>query len=687
MNAAPVAGQEDYRSRLGVATANGCALLVLMAVGLAFVLLVAQRHTDFGPYNRGLTGGRIEDTLGDRSFLIGRGIAALLFGVAGWYLMRHRPRVVLGPLVMAAGVGNALAVAGAQVVVLSQFGGHELPGAAVALWFFNWGLAVEPVAMAVILVLFPEGRWPAGALRWLGAVSVALCCAGLLHALVSPLEPDPAGPLASLSHPLGLSVLPGLEGFLLIFPGVMLSNAILVVRWLRARGELRLVLRSLAVMTLVLSVPRFAFGQEVAVDSLSTVVLLVLIIGGVLRHRVYGIDVVVNRTLVYSALTVVVAAVYGALVGVVSVFGSETGVAHGLVPAIGAAFSLLPARQRVQRVVNRFLYGERDEPYRVVSRVGAQLEAAGSAEQLLPAVLESLVQALRVPYAAVELHTSAGTVRRAEHGTAVDDIERFPLIHQGDGLGDLVVGRRSGESALASADRHLLEAIARQVAVAAANLLLTEELVRSRERVINAAEDERRRLRRDLHDGLGPVLTAAATRVDASRNLVRRDVDKADDLLRHVRSDLTNALEDLRRLVYALRPPALDQLGLLGALREHVQRSAIPITLHVPETLPELPPALEVAAYRIVTEATTNVARHAGASSCTVSILADSELRIEVSDDGPGRRTWSPGVGLSSMRERTLELSGHWTAGPGPDGGGRVVVELPLRSGSRGAGE
>lgn len=660
---------------------------MLVAVGAAFVLLVAQRQTDFGPYNRGLTAGGIEDALAERPFLIGRGVSALLFGAAGWYLMRHRPQVTLGPLVLAAGVGNALAVAAAQLVVLSQFGGHELPAANVALWFFNWGLAVEPVAMAAVFVLFPEGRWPAGVLRWLGFLSVGLCCVGLLHALVSPLETDPAGPLASLRHPLGLSVLPRLDDFVLIFPGLLLSNVILVVRWLRARGELRLVLRSLAVMTIVLTLPRFVFDQEVTVDSLSTVVLLVVIIGGVLRHRIYGVDVVLNRTLVYAVLTVIVASVYAALVGVVNVLGSEVGVAEGLFPTIGAAFSLLPARQRVQRMVNRFLYGERDEPYTVVSRVGARLEAAGSADQLLPAVLESLIQALRLPYAAVDLHTSAGTVRHIEQGTPVDDVECFPLTHQGEGLGDLVVGRRAGESALGSADRHLLEDIARQVAVAAANVMLTEELVRSRERVINAAEEERRRLRRDLHDGLGPVLTAAATRVDASRNLIRRDAHQADDLLRHVRNDLTTALDDLRRLVYALRPPALDQLGLLGAIREHVRRSPIPVVLDLPETLPELPPALEVAAYRIVTEAVTNVGRHAGASSCTVTISCSAGLRIEVCDDGQGRKAWTPGVGLSSMRERTVELGGHWRAGPSRDGGGRVLADLPLRNGSRGAEE
>jgi signal transduction histidine kinase len=671
--------EQDQPSRLVTRTADAAALLAVGAVLLAFVLLIAQRRTDFGPYDGGLEAGHIEDYLAVRSFWAARGVSALLFAAGGWYLIRHRPRVVLGPLALAAGVGNALAVAGSQWVVLSQFGGHHLPGAEIELWTTQWGLAVEPVVLAAIFVLFPDGTWPARGLRWLSFLSVALCGAGLLHAVLGPGEVDPAGPLAPLGPPLGFSVLPGLDDFLLIGPGLLLATVILIVRWRRAGGELRRVLRSLAVVTLVLAIPSFVFGAGTA-DSLSTVVVLIVVVAGVLRHRVYGIDLVLNRTLVFVALTATVAAVYGALVGLVSLVGRDVGPVEGLVPAVAAAFTLFPARLRVQRMVNRFLYGERDEPYAVLSRIGARLEAAGSAGYLLAAVLESLVQALRVPYAAVDLYTSSGTVRHVEHGEAVVDVERFPLVHQGLALGDLVVGRRGGERALAPADRRLLEDVARQIAVAAANVTLTEELIRSRERVINAAEEERRRLRRDLHDGLGPVLTAAATRVDASRNLLRRDAEHADDLLRHVRADLTNALEDLRRVVYALRPPALDQLGLLGALREHVCRAPIPVVLHLPDRLPELSPALEVAAYRIVSEAVTNVTRHARASCCTVSISCSRSLRIEVCDDGPATGTWTPGVGLSSMRERTVELGGQWAAGPDPDGGGRVLVELPLRA-------
>jgi signal transduction histidine kinase len=310
--------------------------------------------------------------------------------------------------------------------------------------------------------------------------------------------------------------------------------------------------------------------------------------------------------------------------------------------------------------------------------VGAQLEAAGTASQLLPGVADAIADALRVPYVAIEIDEAGGALARTEHGTPVQDVTLFPLVHQGRTLGRFVVGHRTGQPSFSAAERDLMENIARQAAVAAANVVLTQELLRSRDRVINAAEDERRRLRRDLHDGLGPTLTAAASRIDACRNLLRRDPERADDLLRDVRVDLTSSLDDLRRLVYALRPPALDQLGLVGALREHVRRCPLPVILEAPSSLPDLPPAVEVAAYRIVTEAVTNVTRHANASLCTVSVSCDNRLRIEVRDDGAQNAPWTPGVGLSSINERTSELGGACTAGPADDGGGRLLVELPL---------
>ena len=441
-------------------------------------------------------------------------------------------------------------------------------------------------------------------------------------------------------------------------------------------------LRWLAVVNLASIAVTPLFVVLPAGDLISTVevvLLLIVVTVVVLANQVYGIEVVLNRALVYTLLTVVVAALYGTGVGVLALLGENVGGPWTIVVAIASAFSLAPARQRVQRLVNRFLYGERDEPYAVIGRLATRLEATGTAEQLVPSLLESIVDVLRLPSAAVEMRGEDGSTRRIAHGADRPDggSIRFPLVHQGDQIGALVIGLRPGQDALGPRETRLMRDIARQVAVAASNVMLTEALIQSRERIVHTAEEERRRLRHDLHDGLGPVLTAAASKVDASRNLLAKDLPRAGGLLDSVRGDLGTALGELRRLVYALRPPVLDELGLSRALAEQLEHAAIPVRLTCTADLSGLPAAVEIAAYRIVTEAVTNVARHAGASLCEVTISRGGRLTLDIRDDGPTIQPWTPGVGLTSMRERATALGGVWQAGPTSDGG-RVHVELPL---------
>ena len=220
-------------------------------------------------------------------------------------------------------------------------------------------------------------------------------------------------------------------------------------------------------------------------------------------------------------------------------------------------------------------------------------------------------------------------------------------------------------------------------------LRLSADLQRSRERLVTAREEERRRLRRDLHDGLGPQLSSQALTIDAIRKLMRRDPDVAERLLLDLKADAQEAVADIRRLVYGLRPPALDDLGLLGALRESAQQYSVKglrVSVEAPEELPPLSAAVEVAAYRIAQEALTNVARHAGADYCTVSLAIDesSVLCVVVRDDGrgiPGLQVHLPvrvGVGLTSMRERATELGGSLVVEPLAEGGTRVRARLPL---------
>ena len=259
------------------------------------------------------------------------------------------------------------------------------------------------------------------------------------------------------------------------------------------------------------------------------------------------------------------------------------------------------------------------------------------------------------------------------------------MSYQGEPVGQLILAPRLGESGFGAADRRLLDDLARQAGVAAHTVRLTDALKRSRERLVTAREEERRRLRRDLHDGLGPALAAQTLKVGAARALYPRDPASADRLLGELERDIAAALADIRRLVYNLRPPALDELGLCAAIREcaaqyHAQgASELRITVEAPEHLPSLPAAIEVAAYRIAQEALANVVRHAGARNCRIRLALGALLELEIADDGVGlpdqRRI---GVGLTSMRERAEELGGTCVIEAAPGGGTLVRARLPL---------
>jgi signal transduction histidine kinase len=258
------------------------------------------------------------------------------------------------------------------------------------------------------------------------------------------------------------------------------------------------------------------------------------------------------------------------------------------------------------------------------------------------------------------------------------------LVYQGEPVGQLILAPRSGETSFGEADRRLLDDIAHQAGVAAHAVQLTADLQRSRERLVTAREEERRRLRRDLHDGLGPQLATQTLKLEAARDLVPVDPGRAVELLSGLIDDSQSAIADIRQLVYALRPPALDELGLISALREQIAHYAsdrLSTTLDAPERLPSLPAAVEVAAYRIVQEALTNVLKHARANACSIRLALVGKgphrtLGLEVQDDGVGlpaqHRT---GIGLSSMRERAEELGGAFMIESGR--GTRVSAYLP----------
>jgi signal transduction histidine kinase len=335
------------------------------------------------------------------------------------------------------------------------------------------------------------------------------------------------------------------------------------------------------------------------------------------------------------------------------------------------------------------MYGDRDDPYRVVSRLGQRLEATLAPEAVLPTIVETVAQALKLPYAAMTLKQENEFVIVASYGTLPSEVIRLPLVYQSEQVGELVLAPRGPSESFSPADRALFEDLARQAGMAAHAVRLTADLKRltmdlqrSRERLVTAREEERRRLRRDLHDGLGPQLASLTLKLETARNRLAHD-QLAETLLSDLAERTQATVADIRRLVYALRPPALDELGLLSALRELTLQSGnqISMRLDAPACLPELPAAVEVALYRIAQEALTNVVRHAHARHCDLRLTLDeaaSWLVLSIQDDGsglpPSRRV---GVGLVSMRERAEELGGTWTIEPVESGGTRVLARLP----------
>ena len=411
----------------------------------------------------------------------------------------------------------------------------------------------------------------------------------------------------------------------------------------------------------------------------------------ILRSHLWDIDIIINRTLVYGTLTASIVGMYVLVVGYLgALFRTGSTLLISLIATGLVAVLFQPLRSLLQRGVNRLMFGERDEPYKVISRLGQRLEATLAPDAVLPTLVETVAQALKLPYAAITLKQGDHFVAAAAYGSLQQSLTRLPLIYQTEQIGELLLAPRAPGETFTSADRALLNDLARQAGVAAhavrltANLQrLTGELQHSRTQLVTTQEEERRRLRRDLHDGLGSALTSVTFQLDAACNLLDHDPQAVRTLLMELKGQMQTSIADIRRLVYNLRPPILDEWGLVAALREQVaqyQLNQVQVTVDAPGSLPALPAAVEVAAYRIALEALANVIRHARAGTCAIRLdVTDDVLIVEIQDNGSGLPPdYHAGVGISAMRERAAELGGSCVIEHVATGGTRVSARLPL---------
>jgi len=405
---------------------------------------------------------------------------------------------------------------------------------------------------------------------------------------------------------------------------------------------------------------------------------------GILRYRLYDIDVWVNRTLVYVALVGVVALAYALVTVLGTWWWRDNELIGPMALAVLLGIGFQPVRARAQRAVDRFVYGRRKEPYAVLTDLGRQLESVLPPDQVLETLARQVCVALKLPYAAAALADSslAATWPADQPVPPPGRPEVFQLCWQEQQLGTLLVVSAPGDD-LTAADRELLDGLARQAGAAIRAATLNDDLRRSRERILGAREDERRRLQRDLHDGLGPTLASLYQRVDVARSMMRKDPEAAEALLVDVGEQTRLVIDEIRSLVRALHPPELE-LGLPAAIEASAAHLPNLACVEVnSEPLPVLPSAVETAAYRIAVEALTNAARHASATRATVALTAsDRELTLTVADDGRGIPADAhAGTGLRSMRERADELGGSLDISAEPTGGTRVTAVLPLREG------
>jgi signal transduction histidine kinase len=680
------------------------------------------------------------------------GMLSLVYPTIGALIVSRLPRNPVGWIFCGVGLLYQLQHVALAYSNYAVAEGDTFPWGEYVAWISAWvGFAGLILACVFLMLLFPDGRLLSRG--WL-IVALAAVLGAALAALADGFYPGRLLAHGYIENPLGATGTIGrqliaygsLAASKLLASGLLLVSTLAalfppVVRLRRASGDARQQLKWFLYAAVPAAVVQSAFLVEVIISNRSTnsmfemmnsfamfeihdvfslfgitaaeifngtsyvpafVLLLLAVFAciAILRHKLYDIDRLINRTLVYGALSACVIGTYVlAVVALGAVFQAPGNIAVSLVATALVAILFQPLRSRFQRDINRMMYGDRDDPSAVTSRLGQRIEAALAPEAVLPTVVETIAQALKLPYVAILLKEGEGYRTGAAYGSPPEEPEALPLVYQREEIGRLVIAPRAPGERLSEADRRLLKDLARQAEVAVHAVRLTSDLQRSRERLVTTREEERRRLRRDLHDGLGPTLASFALKLDAARKLVRSKPGDTEVLLSRLKDQTQETVSDVRRLVYGLRPPALDDLGLVGAIRQQAEihgfvacegfsgdargeDEPVFFSIEAPEGLPSLPAAVEVAAYRTVQEALTNVARHAHATSCRVRISVDrarSVLELEVTDDGvgmpEGRRA---GVGLSSMRERAEELGGTCDVDPNPHGGTRVLARVPL---------
>ncbi|MCD6022268.1 MAG: histidine kinase [Actinomycetia bacterium] len=704
--------QTAGRSRRRVLLARVLAGLTLVsfAIGLVFTFLASAIR----PPGAG-------DPLGDIGFVL----SFAMFPVIGYVLALRRPENSIGWLML--GIGTFFG----STAILTSLGEYLLYAGdrdtALVLIAFDSPSWVPVVVLPVtfLLLLFPDGHLPSPRWRWfawsLGVGLTLLYFATLLDPAplsesIAPTEPNP----------LGIDALgPFLDGaqalILVVLIGVIGSLTSLVLRFRRSSGierlQLRWLLTAAAFVALLYSGALFASlgsswggqGDPGWVTMLQTIVipsfaLIPLAIGAsILRYRLFDIDLVINKALLFGALAAFITIVYVAIVvGVGALVGSQ---ASPMLSAAAAAFVALvfqPARRRAQRFADRLVYGKRATPYEVLSAFSERVGNAYANDELLPRMARALGSGTGAVRTDVWVRIGDGLRSEATWPEDAPSTEVVPVVaaearssptsvfepirHQGELLGGLSIEKKPGD-AIAATEEKLVRDLAAQAGLVMRNVALTEQLMdhieqlrRSQKRLVSAQDEERRRLERNLHDGAQQQLVALAVKLRLAEQVAERDPAKVKELLTGLQTDAGDALENLRDLARGIYPPLLADKGLVAALESQARKSTIAIAIEA-DGVGRYPQEAEAAVYFSCLEALQNVAKYASASRATISLSdGDGRLRFAVRDDGVGfdQSETSYGTGLQGIADRLAALDGVLEITSVPEGGTTVSGSLPV---------
>jgi signal transduction histidine kinase len=649
-------------------------------------------------------------------------IVFMTFPIVGYVVASRRPDNSVGWLML--GMGAYLGVFG----LVGTYGGYAIHGGPggrdlglllESLDQPSWLPIVVPPA-TFLLLLFPDGHLPSRRWRWFAwALGVALALI-YLAILFTP-GPIEGGTLPHAPNPLGLESLRSVLDFALILLVALPIGAIgsllsLVLRYRRAdsgeRQQFRWLVSAAAFVAIFYSVVLIlsyneawegpdATGWQAALQSLVVLsfALIPIAIGvGILRHRLFDLEIVINRAVLYGALAIFITLVYVAIVvGMGALVGSRANPVLSAAAAAVVALAFQPARRRAQRVADRLVYGTRATPYEVLSEFSERLGNTYANEELLPRMARALGEGAGAARSDVwmrvrdELRPEARWPEDAEplkprDGSSAESTVTAtsmfePVRHHGELLGALSIEKRPGEP-LTSTEEKLVRDLAAQAGLVLRNLDTIEQLRTSRQRLVTAQDEERRRLERNLHDGAQQQLVALTVKLRLFEQIAERDPGQARSMAAQLQGDVTEALEELRDLARGIYPPLLADKGLVAALESQARKSPVPVVIEA-DVIGRYPREAEAAVYFSCLEALQNVAKYASATVATITLAdGDGTLRFEVADDGEGFDVGgsSYGTGLQGIADRLAALDGQIEIRSAPGEGTTVAGVLPVGS-------